>query len=509
MNKMILLIPILGIFLIFSGCINSSTDLQSILLANSTIGQFKALHPNAVFQSTLWNASDLVTNKDVIISVCGKTLDDGNYYHFTLTEKNDVIEGFVTADNYNLICIKNYNPNPNNTMNPDNNGFNENNKMGPPKDGPPNKGDDITLEKILTEYPNAIIKTKVQIFTKILIDPVNKDFLKAVCGEFPQTQWFNDSEYTFIALLDENAGHIALIGTRGNAICYRTLEINDAEKLIVIAEQLSYNYNNHNNDNNNIAPIENCSHNGVKMTFNDAKLIATAGNCKYKLKPNHFCNENSGTWWIDLDIQKKGCNPACVINAETKESEINWRCTGLIAHDNNEITNNTPDSNLVNNDNTNNNQQQDTNVINNDSQSIEKLLVGNWTGKCNYYMGSQSGKDTQIISVNSDCKIRFDVEANGNLWGTLIMNPTNVIQLNKDPSYDYVAEMGKLINSCEIDKVIVTGKEFEFGCISVFDKFHFTLNSDVLLTGEVTNDNENSSFRMTSDKGSFNLSKTG
>ena len=32
----------------------------------------------------------------------------------------------------------------------------------------------------------------------------------------------------------------------------------------------------------------------------------------------------------DLDIEKAGCNPACVINVETRTAEINWRCTGLL-----------------------------------------------------------------------------------------------------------------------------------------------------------------------------------
>jgi len=44
----------------------------------------------------------------------------------------------------------------------------------------------------------------------------------------------------------------------------------------------------------------------------------------------YICNEDTGTYWIDLDIEKEGCNPACVINVETKEAEINWRCTGVL-----------------------------------------------------------------------------------------------------------------------------------------------------------------------------------
>jgi hypothetical protein len=43
-------------------------------------------------------------------------------------------------------------------------------------------------------------------------------------------------------------------------------------------------------------------------------------------------NKNSKTWWFDANLNstRPGCNPACVVNAETKKTEINWRCTGLI-----------------------------------------------------------------------------------------------------------------------------------------------------------------------------------
>ena len=42
-------------------------------------------------------------------------------------------------------------------------------------------------------------------------------------------------------------------------------------------------------------------------------------------------NDNSKTWWFDanLNATREGCNPACVVNEETKTAEINWRCTGL------------------------------------------------------------------------------------------------------------------------------------------------------------------------------------
>ena len=51
------------------------------------------------------------------------------------------------------------------------------------------------------------------------------------------------------------------------------------------------------------------------------------------LTDEYFYNENSKTWWIDLErmpeLEKDGCNPACVVSEETKMAEVNWRCMGL------------------------------------------------------------------------------------------------------------------------------------------------------------------------------------
>jgi hypothetical protein len=67
-----------------------------------------------------------------------------------------------------------------------------------------------------------------------------------------------------------------------------------------------------------------------KLSLSEAKKIAVLGECGDNLKDTYICNEITGTWWINLDIEKEGCNPACVINVETKMAEINWRCTGLL-----------------------------------------------------------------------------------------------------------------------------------------------------------------------------------
>jgi len=68
------------------------------------------------------------------------------------------------------------------------------------------------------------------------------------------------------------------------------------------------------------------------MSLVEARKIAESSECVKEgfLKEEYFCNENTGTWWIDLDLDKEMCNPACVVNVVTKEAVINWRCTGAL-----------------------------------------------------------------------------------------------------------------------------------------------------------------------------------
>lgn len=70
----------------------------------------------------------------------------------------------------------------------------------------------------------------------------------------------------------------------------------------------------------------------AKMNADEAKQIAEKSGCveEMQLTENVTYNENTKTWWIDLKGGKEGCNPACVINEDTKVAEINWRCTGAL-----------------------------------------------------------------------------------------------------------------------------------------------------------------------------------
>ena len=74
---------------------------------------------------------------------------------------------------------------------------------------------------------------------------------------------------------------------------------------------------------------------GYQMTYKDAIAIAEASLCTDQglLKEAHTCNSTTGTWWIDLDIDRPGCAPACVISIVDKMVDINWRCTGTLPED--------------------------------------------------------------------------------------------------------------------------------------------------------------------------------
>jgi len=75
---------------------------------------------------------------------------------------------------------------------------------------------------------------------------------------------------------------------------------------------------------------------GSALTQAEAIVIAGSSDCTGvgALSDDVYYNENSHTWWIDLErmpeLENDGCNPACVVSEETKTAEVNWRCTGLI-----------------------------------------------------------------------------------------------------------------------------------------------------------------------------------
>lgn len=66
------------------------------------------------------------------------------------------------------------------------------------------------------------------------------------------------------------------------------------------------------------------------LSLSEAKQMAVDSECGDRLKDTYMCNDDTGTWWIDLDIETEMCNPACVVNVATRQAEINWRCMGVL-----------------------------------------------------------------------------------------------------------------------------------------------------------------------------------
>jgi len=71
-----------------------------------------------------------------------------------------------------------------------------------------------------------------------------------------------------------------------------------------------------------------------KMTAEEALGIARNSSCMDAGNVSGVeavYNNNSKTWWLDIDMTMAGCNPACVVYS-SGSAEINWRCTGAIVY---------------------------------------------------------------------------------------------------------------------------------------------------------------------------------
>lgn len=68
------------------------------------------------------------------------------------------------------------------------------------------------------------------------------------------------------------------------------------------------------------------------MDLSEAIEIAQNSECTEEgvLTAQNMYNESTKTWWIDLEIDKPGCAPACVVKEIDKTASINWRCMGVI-----------------------------------------------------------------------------------------------------------------------------------------------------------------------------------
>jgi hypothetical protein len=71
---------------------------------------------------------------------------------------------------------------------------------------------------------------------------------------------------------------------------------------------------------------------GASLSYEEAVEIAQSSVClaEGQLKETRFCNEDTGTWWLDLDLDAPNCNPACVVDLNSRTAEINYRCMGAL-----------------------------------------------------------------------------------------------------------------------------------------------------------------------------------
>ncbi|NYZ77249.1 hypothetical protein H0O02_02950 [Candidatus Micrarchaeota archaeon] len=72
------------------------------------------------------------------------------------------------------------------------------------------------------------------------------------------------------------------------------------------------------------------------ITHEEARSIALNSSCVEEgtITNTYVYNNNTRTWWFDMNITRAGCAPACVVSEIEGTAEINWRCTGLIIPEN-------------------------------------------------------------------------------------------------------------------------------------------------------------------------------
>jgi hypothetical protein len=64
------------------------------------------------------------------------------------------------------------------------------------------------------------------------------------------------------------------------------------------------------------------------MTWTEAWNIASSSRCaEHGLTMRHYCDTETGTWWIDIHPNPPGCDPACVVDISAGTARVEMRCT--------------------------------------------------------------------------------------------------------------------------------------------------------------------------------------
>ena len=135
-----------------------------------------------------------------------------------------------------------------------------------------------------------------------------------------------DYEYFWISKYQLNADHsVATVDITGNFVGEgndnRTFSVSKVDGKIIAKE-------------------ENKDQSATPPSIGESAALAIAEKTCVKtgekvVSPGSY-NENSKTWWFDAKLKAtpSGCNPACVVSADTKKAAINWRCTGAMIQPN-------------------------------------------------------------------------------------------------------------------------------------------------------------------------------
>ena len=103
MVKSILLIIIIGIALVFSGC-TESKDVTSAFKAIPEVQQFLTEHPTAKITMTYWSKEEVEKSSTEISQQCDKTITPVAMYKATVSEGDLKLISWINADTQIVMC---------------------------------------------------------------------------------------------------------------------------------------------------------------------------------------------------------------------------------------------------------------------------------------------------------------------------------------------------------------------------------------------------------------------
>jgi predicted lipoprotein with Yx(FWY)xxD motif len=103
MVKSIILILVLGIAIVFSGC-TGTKDVTSSFKAIPEVQQFLSEHPTAKITMTYWSKEEVEKSANEINQQCDKTITPVAMYKATVSEGDLKIISWINADTQIVMC---------------------------------------------------------------------------------------------------------------------------------------------------------------------------------------------------------------------------------------------------------------------------------------------------------------------------------------------------------------------------------------------------------------------